>query len=116
MNFSKRLENLIEEKDMRQKQISTELHLAPTTVNGYVNEHREPDLHTLVRLARYFGVSSDYLLGLSDEKYPAPSNLNSSERNLIHLYRSLLPERQELLIEQAKFYQMLDSASKQKKE
>lgn len=73
MNFTVRLENLIEESDITQKDISTELHIAATTLNGYVNNHREPDLHTLIRLARYFDVSTDYLLGLSDEKKPVPS-------------------------------------------
>lgn len=107
MDFNIRLENLIEEKNVTQKQLSLELHIAPTTLNGYINSYREPDFHTLVRLARYFDVSTDYLLGLSEEKKPAPSSLSPAEGALIHLYRSLVPERQELLIEQAKFYQNL---------
>lgn len=107
MDFNVRLENLIEEKNITQKQLSMELHIAPTTLNGYINSYREPDFHTLVRLARYFDVSADYLLGLSPEKKPAPSTLSSSEGTLIHIYRSLVPERQELLMEQAKFYQSL---------
>lgn len=111
MSFSLRLENLIEENDITQKQLSTELHIAATTLNGYVNNHREPDFHTLVRLARYFDVSTDYLLGLTDDKKPAPSTLNTAESTLIRLYRALLPDRQELLIEQAMFYQKLDNKS-----
>ena len=107
MDFSVRLENLVEEKNITQKQLSIELHIAPTTLNGYINNYREPDFHTLVRLARYFDVSTDYLLALSDEKKPAPSSLNATEGTLINIYRSLIPERQELLMEQAKFYQGL---------
>lgn len=109
MDFSIRLENLIEEKNVTQRQLSMELHIAPTTLNGYINSYREPDFNTLVRLARYFDVSTDYLLGLSMEKKPAPSTLSPTEGTLIHLYRSLVPERQELLIEQAKFYQYLNT-------
>ena len=111
MDFSVRLENLIEENDITQKELSTELHIAATTLNGYVNNHREPDFHTLIRLARYFDVSTDYLLGLTEAKKPAPSSLNTAEGTLIHLYRTLLPNRQELLIEQALFYQKLDNRS-----
>ena len=107
MDFSIRLQNLLEERDITQKSLSAELHLASSTLNGYVTEHRQPDLQTLIRLARYFDVSTDYLLGLSTEKKPAPSTLNHAEGALIHLFRSLIPERQELLIEQAKFYQFL---------
>ncbi|MEY8517301.1 helix-turn-helix domain-containing protein [Lachnospiraceae bacterium 29-84] len=107
MDFSIRLENLIEEKNMTQKELSLELHIAPTTLNGYINNYREPDFRTLIRLARYFDVSTDYLLGLCTEKKPAPSSLSPAEGALIHLYRSLGSERQELLLEQAKFYHSL---------
>lgn len=109
MDFSVRLENLIEERNVTQKQLSFELHIAATTLNGYVNNYREPDFRTLVHMARYFDVSTDYLLGLTDEKKPAPSVLNPAEGTLIHIYRSLIPERQELLMEQAKFYQGLST-------
>ena len=114
MDFSIRLENLIEEKNVTQKQLSLELHLAPTTLNGYVNNYREPDFSTLVQIARYFDVSTDYLLGLCQEKKPVPSSLNPTEGALIHLYRSLHPDRQELLIEQAKFYQSLSTKAAKK--
>jgi len=114
MEFRIRLENLIEEKDVTQKQLSIELHLAPTTLNGYINSSREPDFCTLVRIARYFDVSTDYLLGLCQEKKPVPSTLNPTEGALIHLYRSLKPDRQELLIEQAKFYKSLNAKASKK--
>lgn len=114
MDFSIRLENLIQERNITQKQLSLELHIAPTTLNGYVNNYREPDFNTLVRLAQYFDVSSDYLLGLSNEKKPFPSSLSPAENTLIHLYRTLVPDRQELLIEQARFYQSLEQKSPKK--
>lgn len=108
MDFYIRLENLIEERNLTQKQLSIDLHIASSTVNGYVNNKREPDFATLIRFAQYFDVSTDYLLGLSKEKNPAPSSLSSAEGALIHLYRSLSSDRQELLVEQAKFYQSLE--------
>ncbi|MEH2944912.1 helix-turn-helix transcriptional regulator [Lachnospiraceae bacterium KK002] len=108
MDFYIRLENLIEERNLTQKQLSLDLHIASSTVNGYVNNNREPDFATLVRFAQYFNVSTDYLLGLSSEKKPSPSSLSPAEGALIHLYRSLPQERQELIVEQAKFYQNLE--------
>lgn len=109
MDFYIRLENLIEESNLTQRQVSMDLHIASSTLNGYVNNNREPDFATLVRFAQYFNVSTDYLLGLSNEKKPSPSSLSPMEGALIHLYRSLPPERQELIVEQAKFYQSLDA-------
>ena len=109
MDFYIRLENLIEERDLTQKQLSMDLHIASSTLNGYVNNNREPDFATLDRFAQYFNVSTDYLLGLSNEKKPAPSSLSPQEGALVHLYRALPSERQELIVEQAKFYQYLEA-------
>ena len=102
VEFSMRLQHLIEEADITQKELSIELHLAPTTLNGYVNSYREPDFSTLVRLARYFDVTTDYLLGISDLRQNISADLNPEENNLLHIYRNLVPERQELMMEQAK--------------
>lgn len=107
MDFNVRLKELLEEKNLTQKQLAFDLHIASSTVNGYLKDYREPDFGMLVRLAQYFDVSADYLLGLSEEKKPAPSSLDAAETRLIHLYRSLIPERKELLIEQANFYRSL---------
>ena len=114
MDFCIRLGNLIEEKNITQKQLSLELHIASTTLNGYVNNYREPDFNTLIRLANYFDVSTDYLLGLCNEKKPSPSSLSPAESALIHIYRTLTPDRQELMIEQAKFYQSYEMKSSKK--
>ena len=114
MDFSIRLENLLEERNVTQKQLSIELHIAATTLSGYINEYREPDFQTLVRIARYFDVSTDYLLGLCQEKKPVPSSLSPAEGALVHIFRSLSPERQELLTEQAKFYQSLNAKASKK--
>ena len=66
MELSRRLENLLEEHNLTQRQLSTELHIAPSTLNGYLRRNREPDFATLIKLAKYFKVSTDYLLGLHD--------------------------------------------------
>lgn len=114
MDFSIRLENLIEERNVTQKQLSAELHIAATTLSGYINEYRQPDFNTLVRIAHYFDVSTDYLLGLCPEKKPVPSTLSPAEGALVHIFRSLSPDRQEMLVEQAKFYQSLNARSPKK--
>ena len=104
MNLHTRLKELVEELNITQRQLSAELNLAPTTLNGYLNGHREPDFCTLIRIANYFDVSADYLLGLSGNKKPSPSSLSPSEGALRYIYRSLEPDWQKLLMEQAKLY------------
>ena len=68
MKFSARLEDLLEEHNLTQRQLATELHIAPSTLNGYLRRGREPDFDTLIALAEYFEVSTDYLLGRSEER------------------------------------------------
>ena len=70
MEFSRRLENLLEENNLTQRRLSTELHIAPSTLNGYLRRNREPDFATLIKLARYFKVSIDYLLGVTNIRRP----------------------------------------------
>ncbi len=107
MDFSIRLKNLIEENGLAQKQLAVDLHIADSTISGYLSSYRQPDFEMLVRIARYFDVSTDYLLGLSPDKKPAPSDLDDAESELIYIYRSLNPERKSLLIGQAEFYKSL---------
>ena len=63
MDFSDTLRMLIEEKDITQKELAKQLHLAPSTLGSYVQGSREPDFSTLKQIADYFEVSTDYLLG-----------------------------------------------------
>lgn len=107
MDFNIRLENLLEEKNLTQKELAKELNVSKSTISGYITNYRKPDFYMIINLAQYFDVSTDYLLGLSEERKPAPSSLNSNESKLIHLYRSLVPRRKILLIEQANFYYSL---------
>ena len=45
------------------KQLGQKLDLAESTISGYENEIRRPDVEALVRFADLFDVSVDYLLG-----------------------------------------------------
>lgn len=57
-------------KGLRQKDIGIYLNLSPGTVSNYENGIHEPDLDTLCRLADFYGVSVDYLLGRTGCPYP----------------------------------------------
>jgi len=57
------LSQLREEKDVGQKEIAAYLKVSIGTVSNYENGVHSPDLATLCRLADYFGVTTDYLLG-----------------------------------------------------
>lgn len=102
MTFGQRLKELMNDRNITQRQISKELNIAVSTLNGYANDYREPDFVTLSLLANYFHVSADYLLGIST--IPALSDIVSDHdtQRLLYIYQCLSPEMKSLLIEQAK--------------
>lgn len=51
------------EKDIGQKELAAYLNVSVGTVSNYENNVHSPDLNTLSRLADFFGVTTDYLLG-----------------------------------------------------
>lgn len=118
MKFGTRLENLLEERNLSQKQLSTELHIAPSTLNGYLRREREPDFTTLIKLAMYFNVSTDYLLGITTLRSPKnqSESYNDEEGDLISIYRLLKPREQDYLLKQAHiyFHEDLDSVPHKK--
>lgn len=69
------LAQLREEKDVGQKEIAAYLNVSIGTVSNYENNVHSPDLVTLCRLADYFGVTTDYLLGRTSYR-DDPSVLN----------------------------------------
>lgn len=66
--LSQRLLELRKEKNLTQQEISKLLKMARTTYSGYENGSREPDNVTLDKIANFYGVSVDYLLGRTDQK------------------------------------------------
>ena len=54
------------EKSLSQVQLAEEFGVDKSTIAKYETGERSPDLETLVRLARFFNVSTDFLLGLED--------------------------------------------------
>lgn len=66
--FSNRLISLRKERDMTQSDLARAINKQRSTVSGYETEGKEPDQDTLCFMAQYFGVTTDYLLGISNSK------------------------------------------------
>ena len=64
--FSERLRELRLERDLKQAEIALAMLVSATTVSRWELGKDEPDFLTLVKLAKYFKVRTDYLLGLED--------------------------------------------------
>lgn len=66
--FAERLKELRLEKGIGQNKLARELGLSNASISYWENEKQEPTASDLYKLASYFGVSSDYLLGLQEYK------------------------------------------------
>ncbi len=64
--LGKRLKELREELNLTQKELADKLGLNPVTYLRYEKSQREPSLLILAEMAKFFGVSVDYLIGISD--------------------------------------------------
>ncbi len=96
LEFGKTLKELRNERNVTQKELAGLVGISATGYAGYEQGHREPDLKTLVSLAKFFDVSTDYLLGLKDETSYPTENMNFNqllpeETELIKTYRILTP-------------------------
>ena len=67
-----RIKDLREDFDLTQREIADYLHIRQNTYSQYENGQRQLPLGMLIQLARYYKVSTDYILELTDVKTPYP--------------------------------------------
>ena len=61
-----RIRNLRIDKDLTQKQVAGELHIAPNTLSQYETGSRNIPNEILIKIADYYNTSIDYLLERTD--------------------------------------------------
>ena len=96
MEFGNILRELIELNNLTQKQVGKDLNIAASTIGNYVNNIREPDHATLKEFAKYFNVSTDFLLGYSHK-----DKLNHEEEALINIFRSLNGDYRQIIYQES---------------
>ena len=62
----KRIQELREDHDQTQKQMADYLRLHRNVYHRYETGEREAPAWVIIKLAEYYNVSADYILGLSD--------------------------------------------------
>ena len=67
-----RLKFLRENEKITQSELAKELGISQNTYSQYETGARQPSLETLIKLAKFYFVSTDYILGLTDDarQYP----------------------------------------------
>lgn len=69
-----RIRDLREDADLTQKEIAEYLHIKQNTYSQYENGQRQLPINVLIALAKFYRTSTDYILGLTDEKRPYSKN------------------------------------------
>jgi len=65
-----RIRNLREDKDLNQEQMAKLLNISQATYSRYESGLLDIPSFTLVKLAKFYNTSIDYLVGLTDEIKP----------------------------------------------
>lgn len=74
--FFQRLRDLREDNDMSQQQVSEILKIKQTVYSRYERGFQTIPLEHLIKLADYYGVSTDYILGRTNITKPYSSSNN----------------------------------------
>lgn len=63
--FAERLKTLRENAGKKRQEVADSLGITRASLEYYEKGKRKPDIEVLAKVAKYYGVSTDYLLGLS---------------------------------------------------
>lgn len=66
--FGSRLRSLRKKTGLTMKELGSKFNLAESTISGYENGARKPDIEIMEKIADYFEVSIDYLLGRATDQ------------------------------------------------
>lgn len=85
-----RLKELREQWRLSQDGLGMKINVSQSTISAYEIGERTPDLEALIAIAKFFDVSIDYLVGLSDVKQNIKqSDLSPDEIDHLNTYRQL---------------------------
>ena len=93
VNMGNKLRNLRKQKRLTQKQVADRIGLAISAVSSYEAGTRYPSYDVLIKLARIYHVSTDYLLGMTDKKELDISGLNDDEVEAISQLVNILKNK-----------------------
>ena len=85
-----RIKELREAKRLSQQRLAIEVNISQAMISKYELGQAEPDIQMIITLSKFFNVSTDYLLGVSKDKFNIyPNNLSENEKQLLFDYKRL---------------------------
>lgn len=83
-DFGENFKKLRKSRNLTQKELGAKIGLSKAVISKYENGMGYPTYDVLIRIAYYFGVTTDYLLGVASGKTVDVSKLTDSQIDTIH--------------------------------
>lgn len=83
--FGRKLKELRLEKKINQSELGEIIGISPSTVGMYERDQRFPDKDILNKIADYFGVSVDYLLGRTNKRSLHLEEISQLDKDVISI-------------------------------
>lgn len=104
METNEILRNLREDKDLKQENLAKELNIVQQTYSSYENGHTQVPINNLIKLAKFYNVTTDYLLGLTTFQQPVKglTEIYTKEKTVGEVTTKLLklsPDKRKTLLE-----------------
>ena len=99
----KNLRNLREKYNLTQQQIADELGIQRPTYSRYEKGERQPNYNLLIKIADYFNISVDYLLGKEENSQSLDEQLSEIEIALYSEVKELTDEQKQDILDYARF-------------
>lgn len=96
-----RIQNLMAKDSKNKSQILRELHLSTSTLSDWEKGKGNPSSSAIIKLARYFNVTSDYIL--FGTEYPGNRQLSQPETKWLQIYHLLSESEKQRLLDKMKF-------------
>ena len=97
----KNLKRLRQENGISQQQLADIIMVSQQSINKYENHRVEPDIDTLIKMADYFNVTVDFLIGRTETP---PQETTDKEQCLIREYRSPNATQKDIILNLIKSY------------
>ena len=77
-----RIRNLREDRDLRQIDVAKATGIDQKTLSNYETGKTNPDSYSIIKLANFFQVTTDYLLGYADSNIKTNKDISNTLDNI----------------------------------
>lgn len=113
-----RIKDLRKKHKITQMELSEYLNISQSTLALYESKKRAVSVDIIIKLSQFFNVTTDYLLGISDDPKSEAvhgEQLTDDEKKLIDTYRSLNSDGKQIMIGKALDLKLTTGAAQHKK-